>query len=448
MRFFTAAALLLLLCFAAMAQKGKAFPYAYTIDDLPNGLRLVTVPTDYPNLVAVYIVVQTGSRNEIEPGKTGYAHFFEHLMFRGSKNYTSAQRDAILKKAGADPNAYTSDDRTVYHEVVDKSDLAQVIGLEADRFKNLKYSQDQFKTESKAVLGEYNKNNSNPFNQLYEKLRETAFGTHTYAHTTMGYVKDIEDFPNQFEYSWQFWSRYYRPEYTTIVVVGDTERAKALALVKQNFGDWKRGDYVPKIPAEPAQNGPRTANVDWPAPTQPYLVVAYHGPAYSDTTKDKAALDILATVAFGDNSDLYQKLVLREQKVDFVQPGFDDQVDPELFSVFARIKEAKDMDYVRDEILATIKRYSTELIPQDELNNTRSHLRYSFLLQMDSSEAIASALAPFISLRRTPETINKVYALYDQITPEDVRAAAQKYLTENQRTIVTLASKSNAGGAK
>src|SRR5215216_4963174 len=96
----------------AQAQSRKVFPYNYTIDDLPNGLRLITIPTDYPNLVSVYTVVQAGSRNEVEKGKSGYAHFFEHLMFRGSENYPAGQFDKIMQKAGASSNAYTSDDRT------------------------------------------------------------------------------------------------------------------------------------------------------------------------------------------------------------------------------------------------------------------------------------------------------------------------------------------------
>src|ERR1700704_5970169 len=103
--------ILLLLAFspagAARQNSGKLFPYAYKIDDLPNGLRLVTVPTEYPDLIALYIVVQAGSRNEVEPGKTGFAHLFEHLMFRGSANYTKEQRDEILKVAGAESNATT-----------------------------------------------------------------------------------------------------------------------------------------------------------------------------------------------------------------------------------------------------------------------------------------------------------------------------------------------------
>jgi zinc protease len=453
MRLLLIVSLLLCLPCAVIAQrKGpaqpkeqKLFPYQYTTDDLPNGLRLITVPTDYPNLVALYIVVQTGSRNEVEPGKSGYAHFFEHLMFRGSEKYTADQREAIFKAAGAETNAYTSDDRTVYHAVFSKEDLDKIMEMEADRFQRLKYTPEQYKTEAGAVRGEYDKNSASPFSKLYEKLRETAFKKHTYAHTTMGYIKDIEDMPNQYDYSWQFYNRYYRPEYTTIVVVGDVQREQVLSMVKKYFGDWKRGNYVPQIPSEPVQDAPREAHVDWASPTLPYLVVAYRGPAYSDETKDKAALDLLAAIAFGQNSDLYQRLVLKEQKVDFISPSFDDQVDGELFAIFTRVKDQKDVAYVRDQILATFKRYTTELVPQAKLDATRSRARYSLALGMDSSEAIARIIAPYISLRRTPETMNKLFALYKQITPEDIRAAAAKYFVDNSRTIVTLSTKGKGG---
>ncbi|CAN5864597.1 pitrilysin family protein [soil metagenome] len=435
----------LLICVPVMAlaqQKSrKLLPYNYTIDDLPNGLRLVTVPTDYPNLVALYIVVQTGSRNEVEPGKSGFAHFFEHMMFRGSENYTADQREAIFKRAGAETNAYTSDDRTVYHATFSKDDLEEIMKMEADRFIGLKYTLPEFQTEALAVKGEYDKNSANPFSKLYEVLRETAFKTHTYSHTTMGYLKDIQDMPNQFEYSQEFFKRFYRPEYTTVVLVGDATRAQAVNLTRKYFGDWKRGDYVVKIPAEPKQTEPRKAHIDWPSPTLPIVAVAFRGPSYSDVDKDKMALDLLAQVAFGENSDLYQKLVLSEQKVDVLGPDFSNQMDPELFAVLARVKDPKDIDYVREQILTTFKRYASELIPQDKLAATRSRLRYSFAMAMDSSNAIASTLAPFVSLRRTPETVDKLAELMETISPQDVRDMAAKYFRDESRTIITLAPK-------
>ena len=447
MRLFIILSLLICVPAVTLARKAQApkarklFPYNYTIDDLPNGLRLVTVPTDYPNLVALYIVVAAGSRNEIEAGKTGFAHFFEHMMFRGSENYTAEQREAIFKRAGAETNAYTSDDRTVYHAVFSKEDLDEIMKMEADRFLRLKYALPEFQTESLAVKGEYDKNSANPFSKLYEVLRETAFKTHTYSHTTMGYIKDIQDMPNQYAYSQEFFKRFYRPEYTTVVLVGDVTRAQALAMTKRYYGEWKRGDYVAKVPAEPVQTEPRTAHVDWPSPTLPIVAVAYRGPAYSDDKKDKLALDLLAQVAFGENSELYQKLVLKEQKVDVLGPDFSNQFDPELFVVLARVKDPKDVDYVRDQIQATFKRFKTELIPAAKLDATRSRTRYSFAMAMDSSAAIASTLAPFISLRRSPDTIDKLAVLMDTITAEDVRELANKYFRDESRTIVTLATK-------
>ncbi len=432
---------------AKPAPASKIFPYQYFMDDLPNGLRVIIVPTDFPNLVALYIPVQTGSRNEVEAGKSGYAHLFEHLMFRGSKQYTPEQRDEVLKRAGASSNAYTTDDRTVYHEVFSKEDLEKVLALEADRFQTLQYSPEAYKTETGAVLGEYNKNSSSPTSKLFEVLRETAFKQHPYSHTTMGYLRDIQDMPNQYEYSRQFFQRYYRPEYTTVIIVGDVQHAPALALVKKYFSSWQRGNFKAGVPDEPPQDGPRTAHVDWPAPTLPWVAVAFRAPAYSDTEKPSAALDLMASMAFGSNSELYQRLVLKEQKVEALSGRISDHVDPELFTVFARVKKQEDVAYVRDQILATYQAFGETLVPADKLAATRSRLRYEAAMAMDSSEGIADALAPFIGLRRTPETLNLRYALYDQVTPADIRDVCRQYFTERNRTIVTLATKTAAAPA-
>src|SRR5690242_9513444 len=247
------ARLLFLLSCAAMAfaaQPQKIFPYPYTQEDLPNGLRLITVPTDYANIVAVYIVVQTGSRNEVEPGHTGFAHLFEHLMFRGTAQYSSTKYNQTLNRIGAASNASTYNDKTIYYTTFSKEDLETVLGMEADRFQNLKYAEPEFKTESLAVLGEYNKNSANPLSKLDEVVSDTAFDRSTYKHTTMGFLKDIQDMPNQYKYSLKFFERYYRPEYTTILVVGDVQAKATRALVDKFWGEWKRGSYQPEIPKE------------------------------------------------------------------------------------------------------------------------------------------------------------------------------------------------------
>jgi zinc protease len=440
--------LCLLLGCAALAfgaQPQKVFPYEYSQEDLPNGLRLIVVPTDYANIVANYIVVQTGSRNEVEPGHTGFAHLFEHLMSRGTEKYPPQKYSQTLNRMGAASNAFTSDDLTVYHTTFSKEDLDTVLAMEADRFQHLKYAEPEFKTESLAVLGEYNKNSASPFSKLDEVMHDTAFDKHTYKHTTMGFLKDIQDMPNQYDYSLKFFDRYYRPEYTTIIVVGDVKAKAVRAMVDKYWGEWKRGSYKPEIPAEPAQNGPRTAHVDWPSPTLPIVVVAYKAPAYNDATKETAALDALASLAFSSTSDLYQKLVVQEQKADAVYANAPGNVDAALFEISARVKKVEDMDYVRERILETVKAFQEKPVDTARLDTVRKRLRYQVSLSMDNSDTIAQILSYYVALKRTPETMNALYDRYATLTPEDVREVAAKYLVEKGRTIVTL---TGPGGAK
>ncbi|NRA83292.1 MAG: insulinase family protein [Gammaproteobacteria bacterium] len=150
------------------------FSAPYVSKTLPNGLTIVALKTDYPNVVSMQIPVSTGSRNEVEPGKTGFAHFFEHMMFKGTKNTPQEKYDSILKNAGVDNRAFTTNDYTNYHSVFSNEHLETMIKLEADRFANLVYTDAQFKTEALTVKGEYLKNASNPIGQLLETLRNTA----------------------------------------------------------------------------------------------------------------------------------------------------------------------------------------------------------------------------------------------------------------------------------
>ena len=240
---------LLLLALAALpatAQESKIFPYEYAVRDLDNGLRVIVLPTDYPDIVSLYIPVSVGSRNEVEEGKSGFAHFFEHMMFRGTEAYPAAKYQALLKNAGADQNAYTTDDRTVYHTTFSKDDLETMMKLEADRFQNLAYSDADFRTEALAVLGEYNKNAANPISKLFEVQRAAAFDEHTYEHTTMGFIEDIEAMPDQFDYSRQFFDRFYRPENTAIIVAGDVE-PDACSASPRSIGAIGSGGRTPPI---------------------------------------------------------------------------------------------------------------------------------------------------------------------------------------------------------
>ncbi len=430
------------------ASRAKIFPFPYSVDVLDNGMKLVTVPLSYPNAVSVQIVVRTGSRNEVEPGKSGFAHFFEHMMFRGTRRFPSEAYDGFMKSIGAESNAYTTDDYTCYHTLFVKDDLERVLEIESDRFQSLSYEPSAFRTEAKAVLGEYNKNSANPINKLFEKIQEAAFDVHTYKHTTMGFIADIEAMPDQFDYSLKFFDRFYRPENTVMVVAGDLKRDAVLALVKKHWGPWKRGSFTQEIPREPDQKAERSAHVDWPTPTLPWVVVAFKGPAFSDSEKDMPTMDIISAIAFSESSPIYQKLVINEQKVDAFGPYFPNQRDPGLVAVYGRVKDPADMDYVRDQILAALEEIKKTPPTAERLAAVKSNLKYAFALGMDNTESVAGTLASFLHLNPDPETINRLYETYESITPADVSAMAAKYFTESRRTIATLTYKPSdtAGG--
>lgn len=418
----------------------KIFPYDYHPKDLPNGLRVIVVPTDFPNIVSLQIPVSVGSRNEVEPGKSGFAHFFEHMMFRGTEKFPNEEYTEILKNAGADQNAFTSDDLTNYHITFSKEDLETVLMLEADRFQNLKYSVEDFKTEARAVLGEYNKNFANPVRKLLEAQRNAAFQKHTYKHTTMGFIEDIENMPKQYDYSLKFFDRYYRPEKTSIILVGDVEPQRAFQLVEKYWGDWQPGNFEPDIPEEPKPNGPVYEHVEWEAPTLPWMTVAFRGPAFSETENDMATMDIISRLAFSQSSPLYQKLVVKEQVVDQLWSYFPDRIDPYLVTVAARVKEVKDVWYVRDEILKTFGKLRTETVSAQRLEDIKANLKYSFANGLDNSVAIAEALVGYVARTRDPETINRLYRLYETVTPQDVKEKANTYFTDQRLVVTSLAS--------
>src|SRR5450631_1283058 len=257
---------------AQSSSGGLAFPFPVKEKTLANGLHVYVVAYDSPGLVAYYSIVRTGSRNEVEAGKSGFAHFFEHMMFHGTEKYTLDAYNGAIKQMGADSNAFTSDDLTVYHILAGKQALPKIVEIVSDRFQHLRYQQADFQKEARAVLGEYNKNASNPIEKMIEVLYDHAFTTHTYKHTTMGFLKDIENMPNEMVYSRQFFDRFYRPENVVLLVVGDANPEEVFKLVEASYGGWKAGSPHPAIPVEPAQKKEQRAELVWPSATLPMLV--------------------------------------------------------------------------------------------------------------------------------------------------------------------------------
>ncbi len=415
----------------------KILPYPIFQHRLDNGLNVVTVPFDSPGLAAFHIITRVGARNEVEPGVTGFAHFFEHMMFRGTEKYSKEEYAAALKSTGAAANANTTQDRTNYHMTGNSEKLELMFELESDRFMNLQYSEHEFKTEAGAVKGEYTKNFASPYSQINEKRAETAFTTHTYSHTTMGYFKDIVDMPNQYEYSKLFFDRYYRPEYNTVLVVGDVTPEKVNALAEKYFGSWERGSYESVVPQEPEQTETRYVHLQNDS-IPPYFSMSYKGPAFSDTQIDMPALDVLSSIVFSNTSDLYKKLVITEQKVRWISGGASDSRDPGLFTIQVSMVEKADMPYVMAEIEKAIAKVKAEGVDEDILKRTKSNLKYSFAMGIDTPGAIANSLSHYIQLTGDPESVNRTYAQYDKVTAEDVKKMANQYFVPEHLTIATI----------
>lgn len=429
--------LLAALCLFAGGEREDVFPYDIHKGNLDNGLQVLTIPFDSPGIVTFYMVVRVGSREEIEEGVTGFAHFFEHVMFRGTEKYPKEAYNKALQKMAADSNANTWYDRTVYYITGNADTLELMFEVESDRFQRLKYSVHGFKTEAGAVLGEYTKNFASPLRRILETTQDTAFDAHTYKHTTMGFEKDIKDMPNQYDYSLTFFDRFYRPEYCTLMVVGDTNHDQVMKLAKEYFGEWKRGEHKAEIPKEPEQTGERRAHVSYSGGMNT-INMSYKTPAFSDTKKDKAAVDLFLEIAFSSRSEIYKKLVQREQKLNDLSFYAWDTRDPYLAHIIARPFEAEDVPYVKEEIEKTIEHFKTNKVDESTLADVKSRLYYSMAGALDTPFNIADNLATYIWLTGDPDSLNRTYKLYDSITAEDIQNAVKTYFTKDKRTIVTL----------
>ena len=430
----------------ASQDDSRVFSQDYLLEELDNGLRVMVVKTDYPDVVSLQIPVSVGSRNEVEAGKTGFAHFFEHMMFKGSEKFPQDVYSDILKNSGVDNRAYTTNDYTNYHLNFSKEHLDKVLEIEADIFQNLTYSEEQFRTEALTVKGEYLKNNASPIRKLLSAVRNEAFEKHTYKHTTMGFFEDIEAMPDQMAYGKEFFAKFYKPEYVSLVIVGDVDPQETMAMVKKHWGNWKKGDYQADIPVEPKQQAAKYVHEKNDGLPGHWLLVSYKGTAWDPTQKDRAALDLISQLYFSNNSALYQELVVDKQIASQMFTYNPDTKDPGLLHVFVKVENEADLAKARDAINRTYAQARTELVDAQKLADLKSNLKYSFINGLDSSQSIASTLASYMHFERDPEVINQLYATADSITPEDIKAVANKYFVDSSRTTVTMSALDKVAG--
>jgi zinc protease len=423
---------------AGTAMTESIFPYASRTEALPNGLRVIMIPMASPGLVAYYSIVRTGSRDEVEKGKSGFAHFFEHMMFRGTKKNPAGVYDSLITSIGADANAYTTDDYTAYHLNFAKEDLARVVELESDRFEHLSYAEPAFQTEAGAVYGEYRKSITSPFALLNEKMQDLAYDVHTYKHTTIGFEADIKAMPEQYAYSRSFFQRYYRPDNVVIVIAGDIDESQTMDLIKEYYGDWQPGYTAPDVTPEPQQHGERTAEIRYPGKTLPIIDIAYKGAAFDPGKSDYVAALLFGDLAFGETSAIYKKLYIKEQKVEFIQASTPMNRDVPLFEIYAMVKDSSDLPAIRDEVYRTIRHYQTTPVDPKRLHDLKRRQKYGFLMHLDTPDHVAGGVARIVALTGGLGAIDTLYTTLAGITPEEIMSAAKRYFVPEQRTVVIL----------
>jgi zinc protease len=359
-------------------------------------------------------------------------------MFRGTKKYPGNVYDSLITIMGANANAYTTDDYTCYHLNIAAEDLEMIMELESDRFQNLYYEEQEFQTESQAVYGEYRKGKTSPWMWIWEKLKETAFDKHTYKHTTIGFESDIKAMPTMYEYSKNFFKRYYRPENVVLLIAGDIQKDNIMELVNKYYSNWQTGYQSPKIEAEPPQKNERIAEVKYPGKSLPILSVAFKGGAFNPEDKTVMSAILLGDLAFGENSPLYKKLYLQEQKVQALEPEFNYNRDPFLWIVWAEIKEDRDINYIKNEIIKTIETYKNQPPDKTQLENLKKRTKYSFLMSLETPNNVAANIARIIAITGGIEAVDKTFKTIESISPEDIQAAANHYFRNENRTVVAL----------
>jgi zinc protease len=415
----------------------------YKLTTLPNGLTVVLEEDHSTPIVHLQLWYHVGSKNE-KPGRTGFAHLFEHLMFKGSKNVTAEAHTSMVASVGGQSNAYTTDDETVFWETVPAQYLPMILWLEADRMATLKVDKDTFTNEREVVKEERRMRVDNqPYGRLNEIIYDQAFTVHPYKHATIGSMKDLE--AASVEDVRDFYRTYYVPSNATLALVGDFDSAQAMQLITQYLGRVPKAEReVPRdIPKEPPQTREKRVTLQQPWPL-PAVVVAYH--ITNDGNPDSYPLHIAAKLlSDGQTSRIYQKLVYEKQLAVAAFGSANLIEDPNLFYAVAIVQPGKRPQEVTDALIAELDRLRNEPISEHELQRTKNQFARDYILGRESNQQKAQTLAHALVIHNDIKTADGEFEIFQNITTADVQRVAQTYFKPENRMVLTLMPSGKAG---
>ncbi len=404
---------------------------------LNNGIKfLVLEDGSIPN-ANMYLFYKVGSRNE-HPGITGLSHFFEHMMFNGSKKYGPKMFDRTMEFNGGANNAYTTQNVTVYTNWFPASALETIFDLEADRISSLSIDSAMVESERGVVLSERSTGLENsPWRMLSEGINATAFQEHPYHWSVIGYEEDIKNWSKKdLEY---YFKTYYAPNNCTVVISGSVKFDEVKALAEKYFAKIPAQIAAPQIHLkEPKQTGERRITIQKQVAT-PYLMVGYHVP--ESKHKDYYALDILnAVLSSGNSSRLYDSLVDKQQLATSVFTNYDESFDPTLFEFYAVTKKGKSTEEVEKAIYAELDKVKKDGITERELQKIKNQKLTEFYQQLETINGKANSLGTYELFFGDYKKMFTEPDEYAKVTLADIKRVANEYFTKSNRTVGVLKS--------
>ncbi len=421
----------------ALASGVEANPQAFT---LPNGLRLIVKEDHRAPTVVHQVWYRAGSMDEA-PGTTGVAHVLEHMMFKGTRRFGPGEFSRLVAEAGGRDNAFTSTDFTVYHEQVHRDRLPLAMQLEADRMANLVIRPDEFAREIKVVMEERRRSyEDRPRSLLIENLLATAFAAHPYKWPTIGWMQDLENMSWRDAQAW--YRQWYAPGNAIVVVVGDTEPQKVLAWARRYYGALAR-KAIParKTQVEPAQRGLKRVTVKAPAEL-PYLRLGYKAPVLRDIAKDwePFAISLLAELLGGSDAARLHQVLVRERRV-ATSVGADYEMisrGPGMVFVEAAAAQGRSAAELEAGVREVIAGVAADGVTAEELNRARVQLLAQLVYKRDSFFAQALEIGELESCGLSFRDADRIAGRLKEITADQVRAAAARYLVEDGLTVAVL----------
>lgn len=412
----------------------------FTEYDLPNGMHVILHKDNTTPIVAVSVLYHVGSKNE-DPNRTGFAHFFEHLLFEGSENIKRGEFDKYLANAGATNNANTSNDRTFYYEVLPSNQLQLGLWMESERLMHAKIEQVGVETQREVVKEEKRQRIDNqPYGSILTEVLKRAYTVHPYQWAPIGSLDHLN--AASLEEFIAFYKTFYVPENATLSIAGDIDVEQTKAMVAKYFKDIPRGSKTIPRPTvvEPAQKA-EVRDVVLDNIQLPAVVQAYHIPAQG--TPDSYALDMLSTLLSGGQSSRMYKSLVDEQKKAFTVQAFPFSLeDPGLYLTFGLVNMGVDPDDLEKAMDAEVDKVKNELITEKEFQKIRNQVESQFVQQNASAVGIAEQLANYHVYFKDANLINTEIDRYMKVTREDLQRVAKKYLTKENRVVLHYLPKS------